>query len=71
MASKLYNAELPAMSRIKMDLEYVAKNWAFDCFDLWEEVKGRHFYTLVSKYASLVDGADLATRMDDDGASNW
>lgn len=30
---------------IRNDLEFLVQNWEVDSFDLWEEVKGRHFFT--------------------------
>lgn len=65
----LYRAELPAQSPIKKDLEYVAKHWRDSSVDLWEEVRGLHFYTLVMQRRSLVVGSHLAHRLGDNEAS--
>ncbi|MBY0517522.1 MAG: glycoside hydrolase family 15 protein [Bacteriovoracaceae bacterium] len=66
----LYRNELPARSLIKRDLEYVAHHWTEAGFDLWEEVKGAHFYTLMVTRQSLLEGAELARRLGDTGAAD-
>jgi len=65
----LYTAEIPAHSLIKRDLEYVAHHWDEAGFDLWEEVKGDHFYTLLVTREALREGADLANTFQDKGAA--
>lgn len=67
--SKLYKAEMPARSLIKRDLEYTAHQWTEANFDLWEEVKGTHFYTLLAQRQALLEGAELARMFKDDGAA--
>jgi glucoamylase len=42
------------------DLAFVARHAADPCQDLWEEVVGRHYYTDVSAWAALSDGATRA-----------
>jgi glucoamylase len=69
--TKLYKAELPATTLIKRDLEYVAHNWQNQSFDLWEEEKGMHFYTLTVQKVALLKGADLANRMNDGGGATF
>lgn len=54
---------------IKGDLEYVATSWRKYGFDLWEEVSGRHFYTLLTIRTALFLGARLATQLGDVSAS--
>jgi glucoamylase len=51
---------------IKADLDFVAGNWKnqMGC-DLWEEVRGTHFYTRLVQYRALVDGAAFATGLGD------
>lgn len=61
----LYKAELPARTLIKRDLEYVSLNWRLPSYDLWEEVKGTHFYTLAVQRKSLLTGAVLADKLSD------
>jgi glucoamylase len=39
------------------DLDYTLAHWREPCFDLWEEVSGRHYYTRAVQYAALADGA--------------
>ncbi len=68
---KLYKAEIPAVSPIKMDLEYVSHHWNDPSYDLWEEVKGTHFYTLMIERRALIQGAKLARYLNDEGAANW
>lgn len=67
----LYNHSIPANSVIKADLEYVSHNWEQDSFDLWEEVKGFHFFTLIVQLRSMVEGAEFAKQMSDQEASAW
>lgn len=65
----LYRAEMPANSLIKKDLEFVAHHWREASFDLWEEVQGNHFFTLMVQRKSLLLGADLAASLQDPGAA--
>jgi glucoamylase len=58
-------------SLIKKDLEDVARRWREPCYDLWEEVSGQHFFTLMVQRKSLVDGAALARRLGDAGAAEY
>ncbi|SJX64326.1 related to Glucoamylase precursor [Sporisorium reilianum f. sp. reilianum] len=67
----LYKSDLSAGSVIKTDLEYVAHHWQDTSFDLWEEVQGSHFFTLMVQYRSMVDGAKFATAMNDAGAASY
>jgi glucoamylase len=71
VANKLYKSEIPATTLIKRDLEYVAHHWMEPSFDLWEEEKGMHFYTLTAQKVALLKGADLANRLGDGGAANF
>jgi glucoamylase len=45
------------------DLAYVRQHWRDDCADLWEEVRGKHFYTRMVQRRALVDGAKLLDRL--------
>jgi glucoamylase len=56
---------------IKADLEYVAHHWQDPSVDLWEEVKGEHFFTLMVQRRALVQGAALADRLGDSGAASF
>ncbi len=65
----LYDSRLPTNSMVKKDLEYVARTWRDPSYDLWEEVKGDHFYTRITQQAALLEGAELAEMMNDGGAA--
>jgi glucoamylase len=67
----LYDSALPSNSVIKNDLEYVAAHWQDPSFDLWEEVKGTHFFTRMVQRRALVDGANLAEVLGDTQAANY
>src|SRR5436305_4207122 len=45
------------------DLKYVEKHWRDRCVDLWEEVRGKNFYTEMVQRRSMVDGAKLFERV--------
>lgn len=53
----LSNEELQIKSRavevIRTDLEYVIQTWRRPCFDLWEELRGLHFYTQSVQYSAM------------------
>lgn len=67
----LYDSRLPAQTVIKADLEYVSNHWRDSNFDLWEEVKGDHFFTRMAQRKALADGAVLAERLNDPAAAAW
>lgn len=69
--NNLYDSKYPSNSLIKADLEYVAAQWKEPSFDLWEEVLGDHFFTLIVQKTSLEQGALLAQTLGDVGASDW
>lgn len=58
---------------IKSDLEYIANRWNEEPlgFDLWEETRGTHFFTLKVSRLALLQGAQLATKMNDHGAARF
>lgn len=80
---RLYSSELPAVSVIKRDLEYVAhlyfkadpssaeggrllNIWEREGdFDVWEEVKGHHFFNRLFQYYALKKGAEVAKSVND------
>lgn len=64
----LYTAKIPADSLIKRDLEYVGHQWREQNFDLWEEVFGMHFYTLLAQRKSMLVGVSVANAFNDRGA---
>ena len=39
---------------MRKDLQFVASNWESSSFDLWEEVEGNHFYTVMVQRRALV-----------------
>ncbi|GAA5939501.1 glycoside hydrolase family 15 protein [Sporobolomyces koalae] len=43
--------------------------FAIPCLAVWEEVSGLHFYTLLTLRTSLIDGAKLATALDDSASA--
>lgn len=67
----LYDPSLPARSVIKVDLEYTSHHHQEDDFDLWEEIKGRNFYSKMAQRKALLLGYKLALKMDDKGAADW
>jgi glucoamylase len=67
----LYATDLPAQTVVKADLEYVSHHWKDPSFDLWEEVKGQHFFTQMVQRKALVLGARLARRLKDPAAAKW
>ena len=67
----LYHGVIPADSVIKKDLEYTAHHWREPSFELWEEEKGMHFYTLLSQHTALQEGAKLARELGDAGAADF
>ncbi|MGH8287875.1 MAG: glycoside hydrolase family 15 protein [Steroidobacteraceae bacterium] len=45
------------------DLSFTRRHWREPCFDIWEEERGLHYFTLSVSAQALEDGADwLATR---------
>ena len=60
VAKYLWNVKDPQQSVIRRDLEYILKVWNLSSFDLWEEVNGVHFFTMISQRKALKVGALLA-----------
>lgn len=71
--TSLYDGVLPTNTPIKADLEYVAHNWdASDgSYDLWEEVKADHFFTLMVQRRAMIEGAAFANAQGDTGAGTY
>ena len=69
--SWLYKAELPPTSILKLDLEYIGKQWQNRCFDLWEEQFALHYYTLIAQSAALKQGATVAKLFNDTFAAEY
>lgn len=67
----MYEADMPARSVIKADLEYVSHFWNETGFDLWEEVDGMHFFTAMVQLRALREGTDIARAFGDPKAADW
>ena len=67
----LYDSKYPTLSIIKKDLEYISTNFYLEGFDLWEEIRGFHFYTLMVQKKALKEGSKLAKKLNDPQASDW
>lgn len=52
------------------DLAYVRQHWPDKCTDLWEEVRGKHFYTQMVQRRALLDGAKLLDRLGETSLAN-
>ncbi|SPO05379.1 related to glucoamylase precursor [Cephalotrichum gorgonifer] len=48
---------------VNNDLSYVSEYWSQQGFDLWEEVQGISFFTLISQHRALVEGSALAAEI--------
>lgn len=48
---------------ISNDLSYVGQYWNNTGYDLWEEVAGSSFFTLLSQYRALVQGNHIANQL--------
>lgn len=48
---------------ISNDLSYVAQYWNETGYDLWEEVAGTSFFTVLAQYRALVQGNHIANRL--------
>lgn len=55
---------------IKRDLDYVVNEWENRCFDLWEEIEGHHFYTLMIQHHSLIKGLEIALLFGDNTSAH-
>jgi glucoamylase len=55
-----FDADLTAAvaALLSADLAYTQQHWREPCFDIWEEEKGLHYYTLCIAAAALEAGAD-------------
>jgi len=50
-------AQQQASSLLRDDLAYTADHWTDPCYDIWEEEKGQHYYTLCVSARALEAGA--------------
>jgi glucoamylase len=51
---------------LRADLAFTQKHWRDACFDIWEEEKGLHYYTLCIAAAALETGAGWLAQHDSD-----
>lgn len=55
--SQLTDKERQIQSRtaqvLRTDLEYIMQTWRKPCFDIWEEVRGHHFYTQSVQHSAM------------------
>jgi glucoamylase len=56
---------LAAEALLRADLDFVHRRWREPCFDIWEEERGFHYYTLRVAAAALSVGADWLERRAD------
>jgi glucoamylase len=63
-ASARFGQELAAAveALLRADLRYTQRHWREACFDIWEEEKGLHYYTLRASAAALDAGAEWLER---------
>ncbi|KAI8338803.1 Six-hairpin glycosidase-like protein [Choanephora cucurbitarum] len=59
LIAKRLNASDDAYLPLINDLRYVTEVWQQPCFDLWEEVEGVHFHTLMVMRRALLDAVDF------------
>jgi glucoamylase len=52
---------------LRADLQFTLRHWRDACFDIWEEEKGFHYYTLRMAAAALDAGADWFDHQGDRG----
>lgn len=71
MKKVLYQPQMPAQSLLKLDFEYTAKKWPEINVDLWEEVYGYHFYTLMAQRKSLLLATQVAQSFADPMAAQF
>ncbi|KAI8063745.1 glucoamylase [Gongronella butleri] len=55
-----HNGNSASKSYVYKDLDYVVSTYSDSCFDLWEEVQGVHFFTLMVMRRALIQGAEYA-----------
>jgi glucoamylase len=54
---------------LRADLRFTRAHWRESCFDIWEEEKGRHYYTLRVAAAALEGGAGWFAQQGDGPAA--
>jgi len=48
---------------LQLDLDYVAGNWNYTTYDLWEEIDSSSFFTTAVQHRSLREGITLANKI--------
>lgn len=57
----LYDNTIGSKGLLKMDLDFIQRAWSVPSFDLWGQVKGRHFANLMLLKKALVGGSQIAS----------
>ncbi|MCJ1229934.1 glycoside hydrolase 15 protein [Toensbergia leucococca] len=60
----------PSQAPVMKDLKFVAANWTYPSFDLWEEESSDHFYTRMVQRRALIMGSVFATNFGDSALSS-
>jgi glucoamylase len=60
-----------AQTLLRHDLNFTLRHCALPCFDIWEEERGFHYYTLRVTAAALRAGADWLEKTTEDAADEW
>ena len=60
----------PTQAPVMRDLQFVATNWTYPSFDLWEEEESDHFYTRLVQRRALIMGSAFATKMGNSALSS-
>jgi glucoamylase len=64
-SSSITKQNLVATEVVRTDLDFVARMWRIPSFDLWEELRGQHFYTQAMQYSALRAGATYFSSLGD------
>jgi glucoamylase len=56
-----------ARALLEIDLAFVRRHWREPSFDIWEEELGHHYYTRLTQWAALADGADWLEEIGESG----
>lgn len=69
--NKIYDSNAnPASAPVMKDLLFVASNWTYPSFGIWEEVEADHFYDRLVQRKALVLGAAFAKKMGDSATAS-
>lgn len=64
---KIYNHNFDSL--LKANLEYCAKTWSEDSFNVWEELNGKHLSVNILQHTALLVGSLIAVRFLDPKAA--